>query len=125
MGERSILSSFLTEEDAQTAAKKVKALGIEVAKVDPLNQFAGPEPNINSFPITGNISSLASLTLDVSPSSRDAGVLLAAGPSASGMSDGDDPRDDMTGRNYLLTVVCDDRLVDEAVSVIKECNGYT
>lgn len=122
MGERSILSSFLTEDDAQTAAQKVKDLGIEVAKVDPLRTLG---PDIHSFPITGNLPSLASLTLDVSPSSHEDGVLLAADPSASGMSDGDDTRDDMARRNYLLTVVCDDSLVDEAVSVIKACKGYT
>lgn len=125
MGERSILSSFLSAEDAEIAANEIKALGIEVAKVDALRSVAGADAHIHSFPITGNIPSLASLTLDVSPSSENDGVLLAAGPSASGMSGADDMNDDSSGRNFLLTVVCDDSFVDEAVKVIKKCRGYT
>lgn len=125
MGERSILSSFLSEEDANRAAEQVQGLGIDVVQVAPLHALAvsgGDEPKRKAFPITGRIPSLASLTLHTTPDSRDAGVLLGANPIASGMSDGEDV---VTGRNYLLTVVCDDSLVDTAVNIIKACNGYT
>lgn len=122
MGERTILASFYSREEALQAAESVRALGIEVAQVDELDGYGGnPQPR-DSFVISGEIESLSSLTLGSDPSSRDVGVLLSADPAASGMSGEVDP---MLGRNYLLTVVCDNHRVDAAVDVIKENNGYT
>lgn len=125
MAERSILSSFLSEADANRAAEAVRGLGIDVAQVAPLRGISsvfGNEPEREAFPITGRIPSLASLTLHTTPDSRDEGILLGASPMASGLSD---PGDQLSGRNYLLTVVCDDSKVDAAVNAIKSCNGYT
>lgn len=123
MGERTILSSFLSEEDAKRALAQVKQSGVETAQVDALHAFVGDEPQRDSFLISGKIPSLSSLTLHVTPDlMRDEGVLLAAHPAASGMSDGEG---EITGRNYLLTVVCDDAQVEPTVNIIKACNGYT
>lgn len=123
MSERSVLASFLTAHDANLAASQIHdKLGVEVAKVDELHGLGGLDPDIESYPISGEIPSLAALTLDTQPRSRDAGVLLAADPSASGMSDG---QGNITGRNFLLTVVCKEEQVEPVVQIIKGCNGYT
>jgi hypothetical protein len=122
MGERTVLASFYSLPEANHAADKVHALGVEVAQVDELHAYGGDIPQRRAFPISGDIPSLASLTLNTEVSSRDAGVLLAADPSASGMSDG---QGNITGRNYLLTVVCPEKQVEPVVQIIKDCNGYT
>lgn len=122
MRERTILSSFYSEAEAQQAADKIRNLGIDVVQIDELHAYTGFNPERRVYPISGDIPSLSSLTLHVDVASRDAGVLLAADPCASGMSDG---QDNVTGRNFLLTVVCAEEKVEEAVQIIKACNGYT
>lgn len=122
MKERTVLASFYSEEEAKQAAEQIKALGIEVAEVDQLHAYNGFTPEKRSFTISGDIPSLASLTLNTTPFSRDAGILMAADPSASGMSDG---QDNITGRNYLLTVISPNETVPKVVSLIKSNRGYT
>jgi hypothetical protein len=123
MGERTVLASFYSAPEASKAAEQVHALGIEVAQVDELHGYSGVIPERRAFPITGRIPSLASLTLDTEVSSRDAGVLLAADPSASGMSGGSG--NNTGARNYLLTVISPEDHVEQVVQIIKDCNGYT
>ncbi|MCL6441969.1 MAG: hypothetical protein K6T83_00655 [Alicyclobacillus sp.] len=121
MSERTVLASFYSAADAKQAAEQIHALGIEVAQVDTLHAHPGVESDVDSFLISGDIPSLSAITLNTL-GSRDANVLLAADPSASGMGDG---QDNVTGRNYLLTVVSPESQVDEVVRVIKACGGYT
>jgi hypothetical protein len=122
LAERTILASFYSEAEAKQAANEIQALGVEVAQVDELHAYSPIEPNRDAFLISGKIPSLASITLNTVPDSRDSGALLAADPSASGMADGEG---NVTGRNYLLTAICPENLVDTAVRVIRACNGYT
>jgi len=122
LSDRTVLASFYSAEEAKQAVQQIKQLGIEVAQIDELHAFAGTMPKRQSFIISGDIPSLAALTLNTPVSSRDAGVLLAADASASGMTDG---QDNVTGRNYLMTVVCPELKVEQVVSHIKMCNGYT
>lgn len=122
MAERTVLSSFYSEADAKRAERQIQSLGIEVTQVSELHAYPGDMPDRRAFPISGKIPSLASLTLNTDPSSRDAGVLLAADPAASGMTDG---ADNVTGRNFLLTVVCPEAQVEQVVNIIKDCGGYT
>lgn len=122
MVERSVLASFYSESEALHAADEIKQLGVEITQVDQLHAYGGIIPEKRLFPISGNIPSLASLALNTLPSSRDTSVLLAADPSASGMSDGEG---NITGRNYLLTVVCANELVDQVVQIIRNNKGYT
>ncbi len=122
MRERTILASFYSEAEANKAAQQIHDQGVEVAQVDQLRAYAGPMPARRAFPISGHIPSLSSLTLNTEVSSRDWGILLAVDPAASGMSDG---QDNITGRNFLLTVVCPEDKVEDCVRIIKECNGYT
>ena len=122
MGERTILASFYSRDEAAKAAAEIQSQGISVAEVDELAGYGNNAEPRDAYTISGKIDSLSSLTLGAVPSSRDVGILLSADPAASGMA-GEPDR--MLGRNYLLTVVCDNRLVDKAVDIIKRCNGYT
>ncbi|MCL6547438.1 MAG: hypothetical protein K6T30_00840 [Alicyclobacillus sp.] len=122
MAERTVLASFYSEADASRAAEQIRDLGVEVTQVDELHAYGGEQPERHSFLISGQFAGLATLTLSHTPSTRDSGVLLAADPSASGMTDGED---NITGRNWLLTVVCPEHLVDQVVTRIKACGGYT
>ncbi|GMA50776.1 hypothetical protein GCM10025857_21330 [Alicyclobacillus contaminans] len=123
MRERTILASFYSGAEAQKAADHIQAMGVETVQVDQLHALGGwTPPDRRYHPITGDVPSLSTLTLNTEPRTRDAGVLLAVDPAASGMSDG---QGNITGRNFLLTVVCPEPLVDKAVEVIRTCNGYT
>jgi len=122
MRERTVLASFYSEPEAQQAASQIHAMGVEVAQIDELHAYGGVTPNRRFYPISGDIPSLAELSLNAQVLSKDASVLLAADPAASGMADG---RSNITGRNYLLTVICPEPLVDKAVQVIRTANGYT
>lgn len=120
--ERSVFAAFYSEKEARAAEKKIRALGVVTTQIAPLTHYGNEDNNPQSIPIAGKISSLANLTLGTNPQSRDASILLASDPAASGMSDG---QGEITGRNYLLTVVCNEPLVDRVVRIIKEENGYT
>lgn len=122
MTERTVLSSFYSRPEAEAVSEHIKALGIEVAQVDELHVYPNPYPTRRNYPISGDIPSLANLTLGANPTSRDASILMASDPSASGMADGPD---ESIGRNYLLTVICDSKQIDEVVKFIKDGNGYT
>lgn len=117
-----MLASFLSRADALDAAKRIQALGIKVTQVDQLHAYPGTDPVRDSFIFSGEIPSLASITLSTTPTSRDAGVLMATDPAASGMADGEG---NITGRNWLLTVVCPENAVDKVVEIIRMCNGLT
>ena len=122
MSERSVLSSFRSASEARKAAELIKQLGVEVAQIDELHAFGGYHHDRESYLISGQIPSLASATLNVDPSSKDASVMLAADPSASGMAD---QTDQMAEHNFLLTVVCPSELVEQVVQIIKSSGGYT
>jgi len=122
MSERTVLSSFYSQSDAEAAAIQIHELGVETVQVDELHRYPTHSVSRPLYTISGDIPSLASLTLHSTPYSRDAAVLLATDPSASGMADG---RDNITGRNFLLTVVCPENDVESVVSIIKSTNGYT
>jgi hypothetical protein len=122
MAERTVLSSFYSEADAKRAEQQIRSLGIEVTQVSELHAYPGDRPDVRAFPVSGKIPGLASLTLNTDPSSRDAGVLLATDPAASGMTDG---AGNVTGRNFLLTVVCPEAQVEPVVGIIQDCGGYT
>ncbi len=120
--ERSVLASFHSESEANKAQERIKQLGVIATQVAHFSAYGRPDNEDPIHAISGDISSLANLSMNTSVGSRDAGILLSADPAASGMSDGDDR---ITGRDWLLTVVCADNQVETVVKIIKECNGYT
>ncbi|GGI95198.1 hypothetical protein GCM10010885_01000 [Alicyclobacillus cellulosilyticus] len=122
MNERTVLASFLCEEDARRAEAEIRALGVHVTQVDDLAGVPGRPPDRDSFLISGDFPGLASITLGRTGQGPDAAALLAAHPAASGMADG---ADIITGRNVLLTVVCPEALTEQVVRVIRACGGST
>ncbi|MCL6626923.1 hypothetical protein [Alicyclobacillus shizuokensis] len=123
MQERTVLASFFSESDAQRAAAAIHKLGVETTQIARLHSGGFPSGE-RPVPIAGKIESLASLTLQAN-ASRDAGILLSADPSASGMADTAEGPSVTGERNFLLTVVCPEEKVEAVVQVIKQCGGQT
>ena len=122
MTEKNILAYFKSPEAAQKAASKLEALRVADMSIDRFSAYPGGELNNRMHPITGDIVSLASMTQNSALSSRSAGILAAADPGASGMSGGGS--NDLEGRDVLLTVVLDDQVFHQAMSIIEQAGGY-
>ncbi|MGE5701941.1 MAG: hypothetical protein ACM32O_05390 [Clostridia bacterium] len=121
MDERNILAGFYTEEDATKAARLLKEAGFSTVQVDRIGDYPGEGVEGITNLISGEIPSLGSITLGAAfPSGRDASVLAAASPSASGMADGNPFEQD---RSVLLTAVVPESRGDEAVAMIRSCGG--
>ncbi|MNP82349.1 hypothetical protein D3C76_1809590 [compost metagenome] len=71
-------------------------------------------------PFSGDMS-LASLTQNAAITNPSAGILTAASPAASGMSNGG--QDGITGYDILLTVVIEETSFDQAMRVIQDAGG--
>jgi hypothetical protein len=119
--ERNILSGFRTMEDAEKAANLLRQSGFETVQVDMIGQFPGDGVERILNPISGDFPSLGNITLAADfPNSRDASVLAAASPDASGMAD---RGDDNLHANVLLTAVVPEDRGDEATNIIRDCGG--
>lgn len=121
MKERNILSGFHSEEDASKAADALRQAGFSIVQVDRVGQFPGDGNESIMNPISGEIPSLGSMTLAGDfPSGRDASILAAASPDASGMAD---RGDDNLNRSVLLTAVVPEERGDEATQIITSLGG--
>jgi hypothetical protein len=121
MAEKNILAYFHSPEQAEGIASKLNALRAITVQVDRFSRYPGEGMNNIMNPLTGNIASLVTLTQGAEISSRDEGILIAADPSASGMSDGGDGG--VTGRDILLTAVVDESVYEQALRVIEQGGG--
>lgn len=119
--EKNILAYFRSPEEAQGVARKLEALKVVDMSIDRFSAYPGGEMNNIMNPLTGNIVSLTSMTLNSALSNTSAGILGAADPSASGMSAADDG---LHGRDILLTVVLDESVFERAMSIIEEAGGF-
>ena len=122
MAEKNILAYFKSPEEAEGVAKKLQALRVADLSIDRFSAYSGGELNDTMHPLTGDIVSLTSMTQNASLTNRSAGILGAADPSASGMSDG--RQDGLEGRDILLTVVLDENIFDQAMSIIEGAGGF-
>lgn len=121
MKERNILAGFKSIDAAERAAQALKQSGYETIQVDGVGQYPGEGVEKVMNPISGEIPSLGNLTLDADfPNGRDASVLAAADPSASGMSDGGQ---DAIGSSILLTCVVPESQGDQATQIIRSFGG--
>lgn len=121
MKERNILAGFHTEEDAGKAADALRQAGFSTMQIDRVGQFPGDGNESIMNPISGEIPSLGNMTLAGDfPSGRDASVLAAVDPGASGMAD---RGDDDLNRSVLLTAVVPEERGDEATQIITSCGG--
>ncbi|MEK3731202.1 MULTISPECIES: hypothetical protein [Paenibacillus] len=121
MAEKNILAYFKSPEQAQLVARKLEALRVADMSIDRFSAYPGGELNDTMHPLTGDIDSLTSMTQNAALSNRSAGILGAADPSASGMSDG--RQDGLEGRDILLTVVLDESVFDRAMNIIEQSGG--
>lgn len=121
MSEKNILAYFKSPEEAEAVSRKLQSLRVIDMSIDSFSKYPGGADYTGNNPITGDIPSLATMTLNSTLDSRSAGILAAADSSASGMSHGGDGGP--TGRNILLTVVLDSEVFDQAMSIIEEAGG--
>lgn len=121
MTEKNILAYFKSPEEAQSVARKLEALRVADMSIDRFSAYPGGELNHTMNPLTGNIVSLTSMTQNSSLSNQSAGILGAADPAASGMSDG--RQDGIEGRDILLTVVLDENVFHQAIRIIEDSGG--
>lgn len=121
MSEKSILAYFKSPEEAEGVSRKLQALRVIDMSIDSFSKYPGNAQYSGNNPLTGDIPSLAVMTLNSSMDSHSAGILAAADASASGMSHGGDGGP--TGRNILLTVVIDSESHDQALRIIEEAGG--
>lgn len=119
--EKNILAYFKSPEEAQGVVRKLEALKVVDMSINRFSAYPGGEMNNIMNPLTGNIVSLTSMTLNSALSNTSAGILGAADPSASGMSAADDG---LHGRDILLTVVLDESVFERAMSIIEEAGGF-
>ncbi|MBP1992871.1 hypothetical protein [Paenibacillus eucommiae] len=121
MAEKNILAFFHAPDQAEAIAAKLRSLRVIDVKVDRFSRYPGTGVDSVMNPITGEISSLGVLTQGADVSSPSAGILMAADPAASGMSDGGNGG--ATGKNILLTVVVEENNYEQALRVIREGGG--
>ncbi len=121
MAEKNILAYFNSPEQAEGIATKLKSLRAIDVQVDRFSKYPGESTDEVMNPITGNVASLATLTQGAAISSREAGILIAADPAASGLSDGGEGQ--VTGKNILLTAVVDESVYEQALRVIQDGGG--
>ena len=124
MAEKNILAYFHSPDQAEGIASKLRALRAIDVQVDRFSRYpGGPSMGTDDImnPITGNIASLATLTQGAPISGHGDGILIAADPSASGMSHGGEGI--VTGRNILLTAVVEEATYEQALRVIEEGGG--
>ena len=118
--ERSILASFADIEKARQAAQELQENGFETVQVDEVGQDPGEAADRIHNLITGDVPGLANVVLGTDLDGRDAAVLKAADPSASGMADGGELA--MT-RQVLVTVVAAEQDAPRAEAILRKHGG--
>lgn len=115
----SILAYFKNPD----TARKVKALlseqGVETMQIDRISIVPSEQDSDFNNPISNQSTSIAALTQTGGQGlSGDAGVLLASSTASSGYGG-----EQVTSRNYLLTVVASQDKLSIAEKIIKENDG--
>ncbi|PDO09983.1 MAG: hypothetical protein BLM47_09645 [Candidatus Reconcilbacillus cellulovorans] len=120
MADKPVLAYFRTEDDAQTALRRLRSeVRLADARVERIDRLKGELPEMPFNPIAGGFPGLGYLTLGAQPMTTGERVLAAADPSASGLAYGDET----AGENVLLTAVVDDRDHDRALDVVRANGG--
>lgn len=122
MTEKNILAFFQDSDEAEKAAARIRELGVIDYRVDRIGRFPGDGIEQVMNPITSQIESQARMTMGLNVTGPDTGVLMAADPSASGMSDGGNEM--VKGHDILLTVIVDESRHHEALRLLREAGAY-
>lgn len=119
--EKSVLAYFKSIEEAEAVSAKLRALKVVDLQIDRISRYVGDPVDETMNPLTGNFTGLGGLVMDADETSDSAGVLMAADPSASGMSDGG--QGGPTGRDVLLTAVVDEQIHHKVLRLVTENGG--
>lgn len=121
MAEKNILAYFRSEEQANAVQAKLKALRAIDVQVDQFGRYPGYGLLSVHNPYAGDFGSLGRLTQAADISTPDEGILVAADPAASGMSDGGGGG--VTGFNFIVAAVVDDAVYEQSLRVIESAGG--
>jgi hypothetical protein len=119
--EKNVLAYFKSPEEAEAVSAKLKAMKVVDLQIDRISRYVGDPVDETMNPLTGNITGLGGLVMDADETSASSGILMAADPSASGMSDG--YQDGPTGRDILLTAVVDEEIHQKVLRLVSENGG--
>jgi hypothetical protein len=119
--DKNILAYFKSPEEAEAVSAKLKAMRVDDFKIDRISRYVGDPVDETMNPLTGNITGLGGLVMDADETTASAGILMAADPSASGMSDGG--QGGLTGRDILLTAVIDEKIHEKVLRLVTESGG--
>lgn len=119
--EKNILAYFKTPDEAEEVLHKLQALRVIDARIDRIARYPGDSPAVPRNPSQGQMTGLAGLTQGATESNDSVGILIAADPAASGMSDGGGGG--VTGRDILLTAVVDESVHHKALRLVEEAGG--
>lgn len=121
MAEKPIIVYFNTPEQANEALARMKSeFEVIESAIDRFDGYPGEGYDPNN-PITGDIPSLGSITLNGN-FGRDAGILAAASADASGMSSGG-PENRVSGVDIILTAIVQEENGDRAMQIARECGA--
>jgi len=121
MAEKPILAYFKSPEQAKKALDRMKSeFEVIESGIDRFDGYpgAGYDPN---NPITGDIPSLGSITLNGNFGSNS-GILAASSVDASGMSSGG-PGNMVSGVDILLTAIVQEENGPRAMQIAQECGA--
>jgi hypothetical protein len=119
--EKNILAYFKSPGEAEEVMHKLQALRAIDTRIDRIARYPGDSPEVPRNPSQGQMTGLAGLTQGSIESNPSAGILIAADPAASGMSDGG--AGGVTGRDILLTAVVDESVHHKALRIVEEAGG--
>jgi len=117
---RSILATFSSFDQAEKAVSELKKSGFETVQMDEVRMDPGEPTDAFHNLITGKVPGLGNVVLGTDFTNRDAAVLLAADPSASGMADGNEMA---ITRNVLVTVIADEKDLPAAEEILQKHGG--
>lgn len=120
---RSILAYFSRREQAERAQSALRQDGFDTVQLDRIGRYGGESAQQLHNPVTGNIDSLADLSAGADTDGGDAGVLIAADTSASGLAHGQDFDPGVQERAWLVTVVTGEDRVNRAVQILEDTGG--
>ncbi len=118
--QRSILVTFSSFDQAEKAVAELREHGFEMVQIDEVSMDPGEPTDAFHNLITGKMPGLGNVVLGTDFTSRDAAVMLATDPSASGMADGSELE---ITRNVLVTVVADEKELPRARQILHRHGG--
>jgi len=118
---KSILAYFPGRRMAEKAARALNDEGFDEMEITRVSRYPGDQTQHITNPVTGDIASLATLTLGVDIENNSEEILLTTDPSASGQASAGGTAD---GQAFLLVVVTDPARHEQAAEILKQHGAY-